>query len=292
MGPNKKGPVRGMGRAGAAWVQALILVYMVSGCHVFEDVVPGCAEVTDVASIVPRELIAEAVMEGGATVILELEVESLFGTRTRRRLEGRRLSGSQLQFLDVPPGRYEGDAISWSAVGCRLGEVPVPGPASIEVRMEAPPECTIPPDAVADARIAWDESVDGVDFGMSASQALAVLGAPDEQLSKDWELNAGGFAYHSGRHAGLTLYLTRRPDRSVAVGEVELRAPYQGTTQHGIGIGSSREALQCAFSRNVQDGWLWIGAARSAYGFHLRDDRVDAIYIYSKCPFNPDLCTP
>ncbi|HEX6390583.1 MAG TPA: hypothetical protein VFZ89_14085 [Solirubrobacteraceae bacterium] len=109
----------------------------------------------------------------------------------------------------------------------------------------------------AQAKIVVQESIAGVKVGMSAKQVREVLGAP-RSVSYPKDEIQGSFKHYD---YGLTdVFITR--GTSGVVFNITTRSRAQRTAS-GIGVGSTRKALQRAFPKaKCQNRYCSIGEAR------------------------------
>ena len=136
-------------------------------------------------------------------------------------------------------------------------------------------------------RIEWGEGVDGVRVGDTEADVLATLGEPDLRPWIDLHKTGRTFLWRSGPLAGLMVVPLHRPDGTETVGLFFLEAPYSGRTAAGIGLGSTRTAVECAYGLTDTTGGAWsrFDAGGIAHYFAFRADTVSTLALYDTAYF-------
>lgn len=116
-------------------------------------------------------------------------------------------------------------------------------------------------------RIILGKSIDDVEIGDDSTTVIANLGEPDEIALGDY---AGYFfLYTRGKHNGISVTIHSEKGAQA----INVRSPYSGVTETGIGIGTSREMVV----RILGDTDLYV---------QLNNHRVQEIYDYETSSFN------
>ena len=91
----------------------------------------------------------------------------------------------------------------------------------------------------SDSRIVWGKSIERVKIGDDSSSVIGILSEPDAITGDDF--SGYIFNYTTGQSA--TMFISISEDSALGLGgiAVEVEAPYAGTTEEGIGIGTLRE---------------------------------------------------
>ena len=128
------------------------------------------------------------------------------------------------------------------------------------------------------AHIVWGHSIDGLQIGDHPTTAQNKLGKPDEIGLGDFP--GVSYGYLQGEHAGVRVVLyTDDPNDSGRLGvvQVEVRAPYTGRTQQGIGIGSPRAAVVEAYGL-PEEGEIYSFEA-SRFRIEYTEERISGIVM-------------
>lgn len=104
-------------------------------------------------------------------------------------------------------------------------------------------------------RVVWDAGAEGVRMGDTREDVEARLGPPDGVGYVDWARTQEVLRWSETEPVGFAAVIVRRDDRPNDVGVLFLNAlrslsggaDYAGRTAEGVGIGSTRREVACAY---------------------------------------------
>jgi hypothetical protein len=113
-----------------------------------------------------------------------------------------------------------------------------------------------------EGRIVWGKNIDGILIGDDSTTVIQKLGRPSGIGLGDF--SGYIYEYYEGMFAGMSISISDDSTLGLGFGvfAVHLQAPYNGTTNEGIGIGTSREVAITSFglpnkSEGLFDLWLF-----------------------------------
>ncbi len=132
------------------------------------------------------------------------------------------------------------------------------------------------------------EGLDNIMLRLSESELIYLLGEPvGKSEAEIW--GADGLEHSNWGYAsiGLDIGMAKLPDDTEAyVYSISATAPCELTTERGIGIGSSKDAVLEAYKNEIDpdandatDSWITIGSVYGGIGIGIEDGAVTYIYI-------------
>lgn len=110
------------------------------------------------------------------------------------------------------------------------------------------------------------------------------LGESDAQYFVDWYGTSHGLMWEDGPHAGIRVMFVWRPDTTRDVGWIEMHQPFDGRTADGIGIGSLRSGVECAYGPSEQSETddKWYTEQQVLHWVQFESDKVTSIWMMDR----------